>query len=156
MNGKRPAFDSAEQEAYLNLWRTYDRLSLVEDQTFEQIGITPQQYNLLRLLRSRAGQAVPTLELASQLVSRAPDITRMIDKLESAKLVARNKLETNRRVVQVSITPEGLALLERVKDQIINCHQKQLGHMSESDLAELVRLLKLARSPFENNAGRWK
>ncbi len=82
-------FDSAEQEAYLNLWRTYDRLRALEDECFAEFGLTAQQYNLLRLLRAARPGAVPTLKLVERLISRAPDVTRMLDKLEAAGLVAR-------------------------------------------------------------------
>ncbi len=64
-------FDSLEQEAFLNLWRTYDRLHLREEELFSRFDLTPQQYNALRLLRGEAGRKLPTLALAARLVSRA-------------------------------------------------------------------------------------
>src|SRR5450755_4254427 len=79
-SGRR--FDSLEQEVFLNLWRTYDRLRALEDELFSRYDLTPQQYNVLRLLKAEHPQALPTLVLANRLVSRAPDITRMLDKLE--------------------------------------------------------------------------
>src|SRR5678816_207074 len=74
-------FDSPQQEAYLNLWRTYDRLRLLEDELFARFDLTAQQYNALRLLRAAHPKKVATLSLAGRLVSRAPDITRLLDKL---------------------------------------------------------------------------
>ena len=65
-------FDSLEQEAFLNLWRTYDRLHLREEELFSHYDLTPQQYNALRLLRGEAGGKLATLALAARLVSRAP------------------------------------------------------------------------------------
>ena len=65
-------FDSPEQEAFLNLWRTYDRLRALEDDLFAGYDLTPQQYNVLRLLRAEYPGTVPTLTLADRLVSRAP------------------------------------------------------------------------------------
>ena len=102
-------FDSPEQEAFLNLWRTYDRLRALEDELFGRHGLTAQQYNALRLLRACHPESLPTLELAARLVSRAPDITRLLDKLEQRALVARDRLPENRRVVRVSITDAGRA-----------------------------------------------
>src|SRR3954465_74827 len=90
-------FDSPEQEVFLSLWRTYDRLRLLEDELFARFDLTPQQYNALRLLK--AGGPLETRALADRLVSRAPDITRMIDKLEARSLVARDRPPENRRVV---------------------------------------------------------
>src|SRR3954464_10924171 len=84
-------FDSPEQEAYLALWRTYDRLRALEDELFAGFNLTAQQYNLLRLLRAAHRKSVPTLALAERLVSRPPDVTRMIDKLEARDLLTRTR-----------------------------------------------------------------
>src|SRR5207249_139736 len=109
-----PRFDSLEQEVFLNLWRTYDRLRALEDELFGRYGLTPQQYNVLRLLRAQHPGAVPTLALAHRLVSRAPDITRMLDKLEQRGLVVRQRPAENRRVVLVGLTDAGVALLKEI------------------------------------------
>src|SRR5947208_3196295 len=84
-------FDSPQQETYLNLWRTYDRLRLLEDELFGRYDLTAQQYNALRLLKAAHPKKVPTLHLAGRLVSRAPDITRMVDKLVDRGLVERER-----------------------------------------------------------------
>ena len=84
-------FDSIEQEAYLALWRTYDRLRAMEDELFSRWELTAQQYNVLRLLKADHPEPVPTLGLVSRLVSRAPDVTRMLDKLEVRKLITRSR-----------------------------------------------------------------
>src|SRR6516162_2132351 len=111
---RRPHFDSAEQEAYLNLWRTYDRLRMLEDELFGRFGLTAQQYNALRLLRGSHPERLPTLAIAARLVSRAPDITRLIDRLAERGLVARERPADNRRVVLVGITDAGLDLLRQL------------------------------------------
>ena len=103
-----PTFDSPEQEAFLNLWRTYDRLRAFEDELFARFGLTPQQYNVLRLLQAAHPRPVPTLAVADRLVSRAPDITRMIDKLEAGGLVRRERPASDRRTVLVGVTAAGL------------------------------------------------
>jgi hypothetical protein len=79
-SSRRPPrrFDSPQQECYLNLWRTYDRLRMVEDELFLGHDLTAQQYNALRLLRAEHPAALPTLVLAGKLVSHAPDITRLV------------------------------------------------------------------------------
>lgn len=142
-------FDSPEQEAYLQLWRTYDRLREIEEQVFGKYQLTAQQYNALRVLKSLKGEPVPTSSLGSRLVSRAPDMTRMLDKLEERKLVARQRNQDNRRVVEVSITAAGTALLKKLAADVRNCSREQLGHMSASSLHHLVKLLKEARLPHE-------
>src|SRR5436309_4682082 len=96
---RRGGFDSLEQEVFLNLWRTYDRLRALEDELFGSHGLTPQQYNALRLLRAAYPGKVPTLSLGSKLISRAPDITRLLDKLNERGLIDRERPAGNRRVV---------------------------------------------------------
>src|SRR5438128_9540262 len=123
-------FDSLEQEVFLNLWRTYDRLRAFEDELFGRYDLTPQQYNALRLLRREYPNTMPTLLLARRLVSRAPDITRLLDKLEQRGLIERERPVDNRRVVRVGITPVGRALLRELQEPLRACHAQQLGHLS--------------------------
>jgi DNA-binding MarR family transcriptional regulator len=148
-------FDSPEQEAFLNLWRTYDRLRALEDELFGRQDLTAQQYNALRLLRARHPGGLPTLALAARLVSRAPDITRLLDRLADRGLIARTRLADNRRVVEVSITPAGLELLAQLDTQVRACHQRQLGHLQPAELHSLVDLLRRARQPHETTDGEW-
>ncbi len=144
-------FDSPEQEAFLNLWRTYDRLRALEDELFAGFELTPQLYNLLRLLKAARPDAVPTLALADRLVSRAPDVTRMLDKLEARGLVSRVRSAEDRRSVLVEATDAGLALLARIAAPLRACHAKQLGHLAPNDLERLTELLKAARAPHETS-----
>jgi len=148
-------FDSLEQEVFLNLWRTYDRLRALEDELFTNYDLTPQQYNALRLLRGQHPGTMPTLTLADRLVSRAPDITRMLDKLEERGLIERQRLAENRRVVRVGISDAGQALLDEIAGPLRECHQRQLGHLSRVQLKELSALLRVARGPHEEEGGSW-
>jgi DNA-binding MarR family transcriptional regulator len=148
-------FDSLEQEVFLNLWRTYDRLRAWEDELFRGFDLTPQQYNVLRLLAAARPEPIPTLVLADRLVSRAPDITRMLDKLEQAGLVGRIRPPENRRQVLVSITDAGRKLLDAVAEPLRDCHAKQLGHLTKTELKQLIALLRAARQPHEPPDGCW-
>lgn len=148
-------FDSLEQEAYLNLWRTYDRLRTLEDELFGRHDLAAQQYNALRLLRGARPERLPTLALASRLISRAPDITRLLDKLEERGLIARERLPENRRVVLVGITDAGLMLLAELDAAVRACHDQQLGHMRAGDLRTLNELLRAARKPHEAAESEW-
>jgi DNA-binding MarR family transcriptional regulator len=148
-------FDSLEQEVFLNLWRTYDRLRAFEDALFERFDLTPQQYNALRVLRSVHPTKLNTLELAARLVSRAPDITRLLDKLEQRGLIERDRPAENRRIVRVGITEAGVGLLEAMREPILECHARQLGHLTQLQLRELVTLLRSARAPHEELEGAW-
>ena len=157
MSSSRPRrFDSPQQEVYLSLWRTYDRLRMLEDKLFAQHGLTAQQYNALRLLKAEHPSTLPTLALASRLVSHAPDITRLLDRLVDAGLVVRERMADNRRVVQVGITEAGLALLKRLEEPVRRCHKAQLGHLSTEQLRSLVELLRASRSPHEEADSAWR
>jgi DNA-binding MarR family transcriptional regulator len=149
-------FDSLEQEVFLNLWRTYDRLRALEDELFGQYDLTPQQYNALRLLRGEYPATVPTLLLARRLVSRAPDITRLLDKLERRGLIRRDRPAADRRTVRVGITASGLALLRSLQEPLRTCHARQLGHLPPAELERLVALLRAAREPHEDPDGSWR
>ena len=148
-------FDSLEQEAFLSLWRTYDRLRALEDELFLRYELTPQQYNVLRLLKGVHPEKSQTLALANRLVSRAPDITRMLDKLEIRGLIVRERPEDNRRTVRVGITDAGLKLLEEIGGPLRRCHERQLGHMQPEALRQLVGLLRAARAPHEGARSVW-
>ncbi|TWT72882.1 MarR family winged helix-turn-helix transcriptional regulator [Allorhodopirellula solitaria] len=145
-----PSYDSLEQEVFLNLWRTYDRLKLMEDEVFGRVGLSAQQYNALRLLRSVHPAAMPTLVLGGRLISRAPDMTRLLDRLEKKGLLLRERKPENRRVVEVRITEKGTQLLDEVHDAVQECHQQQLGHLNRKDLRQMVDLLRQARQPHED------
>jgi DNA-binding MarR family transcriptional regulator len=149
-------FDSPEQEAYLALWRAYDRLRALEDELFARWDLTAQQYNVLRLLRADHPEPVPTLRLVGRLVSRAPDVTRMLDKLEARGLISRTRSTADRRAVLVGITEPGVALLDEIADPLRDCHARQLGHLAPDELASLTALLKRARGPHEPDDSPWK
>lgn len=149
-------FDSPEQEAFLGLWRTFDRLRALEDELFASHDLTPQQYNALRLLRAAHPGKLRTLELATHLVSRAPDITRLLDKLAERGLVERDRPAHNRREVHVGITAEGVKLLEALRGPLRQCHARQLGHLSRDELTQLTALLRAARLPHEDADSNWR
>jgi DNA-binding MarR family transcriptional regulator len=149
-------FDSLEQEVFLSLWRTYDRLRALEDELFGRYELTPQQYNALRLLASQHPNKLRTLDLSARLVSRAPDITRLLDKLEQRGLIERDRPADNRRVVHIGITEAGLVLLRELSEPLRECHVRQLGHLSQKELKELAALLRTARLPHEDAASSWR
>ncbi len=150
-----PRFDCLEQEAFLNLWRTYDRLRAVEESLFTQHKLSAQQYNALRLLRGVHPHSMPTLALGAKLISRAPDMTRLLDKLERRQLIARERRNENRRVVEVAITEEGLQLLARLDEPVQAVAKQQLGHLGDPELRQLVELLHCARTPHEVADSIW-
>ena len=145
----RRRYDSLEQEAYLNLWRTYDRLKAIEEEVFAPVGLSAQQYNTLRLLKAAAPGTLTVQGIGSRLISRAPDMTRLLDRLEDRGWIRRERRADNRRVVDVAITPAGVELLSQLATAVRECHRRQLGHLSAEQLRQFIALLTEARSAHE-------
>jgi DNA-binding MarR family transcriptional regulator len=143
---KRHPFDSPEEEAALNLARTFDWQAAAFAHLFKEHRLSGSQYNVLRILRGE-GTPLPCLEVASRMITKLPDITRLVDRLEDAGLVERTRTTEDRRLVLIRITDAGRGLLARLDEPIKALHRRQLGHLSQEELAELNRLLVKARSP---------
>jgi DNA-binding MarR family transcriptional regulator len=149
---KRRPFDSAEQEAALSIARTADRFGICFTRLFREFGLTPSQYNVLRILRGE-GQPLPILEVADRMLTSAPGITGLIDRLEAMGLLVRERSTEDRRVVYVAITPRGIDLLAKLDEPVIALHKRLMGHLGTAELRELIRLLDKAREPLDE-AGR--
>lgn len=147
-----PRFDSLEQEAFLQLWRTYDRLRELDERLFARHGLSPQQYNALRILHAADPQPLASSVLGSRLVSRAPDMTRLLDKLEEQGFVQRRRSLTNRRIVEVGITDRGRAVVAVLAEHVRQCGREQLGHLDRETLRDFITLLKQAREPHDRDA----
>src|SRR4029078_11874944 len=118
---KRRPFDSPEQEATLNIARTADRFGICFARRFREYGLTPSQYNVLRILRGE-GKPLPILEVADRLIAAVPGITGLIDRLEGRGLVTRERSTEDRRVVYVAITRKALDLLARLDGPVDALH----------------------------------
>ena len=145
---KAKPFDALEQEAMLNLARTWDVLAgEMATEVFKPAGLSATQYNVLRILRGAgAGEHLACGEIADRMIARDPDMTRLLDRLEKRKLVSRCRKPDDRRVVAVRITDAGLKLLADLDPNVLAAHRKQLGHMGEQDLKQLIALLEKART----------
>lgn len=137
---KRTPFEFLEHEVSLNLIRTEDHLRAAFTELFKRFGISSPQYNVLRILRGH-GRPLPSLDIGEQMITRVPDTTRLIDRLEAAGLVERHRTREDRRVVLVRITDKGLDLLTRLDEPVTALHKKQLAHLTRAELQELNRLL---------------
>mgnify|MGYP002624858677 FL=1 len=143
---KRHPFDMLEEEAALNLLRTHDYRQTRVTKLFREFGLTPSQYNVLRILRGEGGP-LPSLEIADRMIQAVPAITGLIDRLEKTGLVKRRRCEEDRRVVYVEITKEALALLRKIDRPLKELHRSTFAHMTEAELRELIRLLEKVREP---------
>ena len=141
---KRP-FESLEQEAALNLLRTNDQLQIRFTRLFRQFQLTPSQYNVLRILRGE-GKPLPILEIANRTVTIVPGITGLIDRLEEAGLVHRDRCAEDRRVVYVTLTEKAKKTLAKIDQPLLDLHQRLLSGLTSAELRELNRLLEKARA----------
>ena len=147
---KRP-FESLEEEAALNLVRTSDQSQIRFARLLRGYGLSsPTQYNILRILRGE-GKPLPILEIASRTVTVVPGITGLIDRLEQAGFVSRMRCEKDRRVIYVALTDQGTKTLADLDEPLRALHRKLMGHMSPSDLKDLVRLLEKLREPWTDS-----
>jgi MarR family 2-MHQ and catechol resistance regulon transcriptional repressor len=144
---KRHPFATPTEEAILNLFRTSDQIQLRFARVFGAHGLTPSQYNVLRILRGE-GKPLPCLEIAGRMVTRVPAITGLIDRLEAKGLVRRERSADDRRVVFVAINAKALDLLAELDEPLGNLHAQLLGHLKQGELQELIRLLEKARGPL--------
>lgn len=142
---KKGDFVSLDEELYLNILRTGDRLQICFERLFRDYGLTPAQYNVLRILRGE-GAPLPILEIASRTIAAVPGITGLIDRLEKAGFVERRRCSEDRRVIYVAITAAGLKVLSRLDDPLAATHAQLLGHLSRDDKKEAIRLLEKCRA----------
>lgn len=144
---QRRPFKSAEEEALLSVERTAVVLLHRLAETFKPFDVTPAQYNVLRILRGAGAEGLCRNDIRDRLVAQVPDVTRLLDRLEEAQLVARERGSDDRRMVTTRITRQGLKLLERLDAPVADAQRRALGHMSATQLRTLIDLLALARSP---------
>jgi DNA-binding MarR family transcriptional regulator len=142
-------FDSLQSEVYLNLARTADVLQRWEMELLKPVDLTPSTYNILRILRGAGPDGHRCADIGARMITRDPDVTRLLDRLEKRGLVKRARESTDRRVVTSRITNAGLALLATLDEPIEAAQRKILGHMSRADLEHLNRLLEAARAQEE-------
>jgi DNA-binding MarR family transcriptional regulator len=143
---QRKPFESLQQEVFLEVLRTGNAMvhDLVE--LLRPHGLTQPQYNVLRILRGAEPDGLPTGEVGDRMVvSREPDVTRLLVRMEEHGLVARERRANNRRFVNVRITRDGLRVLKALDAPISMMHRRQLEHMTRRELESLAGLLERAR-----------
>jgi DNA-binding MarR family transcriptional regulator len=134
-----------EEAAFLDLLRTTDMLSRGLINVLKAEDLSSTQYNVLRILRG-APEGLPCGEIANRMITRDPDVTRLLDRLEKRSLISRCRETQDRRTVMVRITAAGLKLLARLDKPVQDGHRRQLGHLGGEQLKTLTELLRVARS----------
>lgn len=139
-------FTSVEEEVILALHRTADQLAAPMHDVLKQAGLSPSQYNVLRILRGSAGEPLPCGEISDRMIRRDPDLTRLLDRLETRGLVTRTRGVDDRRVVRATITEEGLKLLASLDAAVEENVKAPLAHVAEARLKLLLEILEEARA----------
>lgn len=142
---KRRPLACPEEAAFLELARTTDMLSRGLVRILKIEDVSPTQYNVLRILRGTP-EGLPCGEIAARMITRDPDVTRLLDRLEKRGLISRCRETEDRRMVMARITPDGLRVLAQLDEPVVEAHRRQLGHLGVEQLQALCELLKSARA----------
>jgi len=140
-------FASVEEEAILNLMRTADFIERAFQQKMRGWGLTSTQYNVLRILRGAPEEGLTCAAIGARMIAADPDITRLLGRLKRVKLIQQHRDRMDHRVVWTQITAAGLNLLHGMDPAMRRLPVELLGHMKAAEVAEMIRLLELARQP---------
>ena len=140
-------FSSLEEEALLNLLRTADCLQRGFHSKTRSFGVTSTQYNVLRILRGAQPQGLTCSAIGQRMITAEPDITRLLARLKTLKLIRQQRDKQDRRVLWTQISATGLELLHAMDPVIEKAPNEMLGHLDEAELSVLIRLLESARKP---------
>ena len=141
-------FALLSEEAALNIMRTADTLMLKATDLLKPYGLSPTQYNVLRILRGAGAAGVTCKDIGSRMITRDPDVTRLVDRLEKRRLATRGRAKEDRRFVTTRLTKAGLALTNKLDQPVQELHQKLMKRMTAQRLGQLVQLLEAVRSGF--------
>lgn len=147
---KQKKFRSPFQKLALNLMYTTKWLEYKQLESFKEYDITPQQYNVLRILRGQQGNPIKVSDITERMLDKSSNTSRLVDKLLAKNLAKRTSCESDRRAVDVVITEEGLALL-KVLDPFIEEWENRFNIISEEEAEQMSALLDKLRE-HENQA----
>jgi DNA-binding MarR family transcriptional regulator len=141
--GETPAL---EQRVFVHLVKTETEKMFELASLLRRHGLSEPQYNVLRILRGAGKEGLPCGRISDRMLTRLPDITRLVDRLEGAGYVARARPHEDRRVIVIRITAKGLRLLAGLDEPILQLHGEQFSELTNAELRELERLLIKART----------
>lgn len=146
-----PHMNSASNQALLGLLRAASSCEEMIDRILKREGLSRPQFNVLRVLGEADDQGLPCLEIGARMITRVPDVTRLVDRLVDHGYVCRERSVSDRRVVRVRLLSKGLIVLDRVRPIVEDAVSRTLGHLGEDRLRELTALLDDARSFVEDS-----
>lgn len=135
-------FALREEEAFLNLGRTWEHLQGRVAELLKEFGLTPTQYNMLRILRGAGEDGLTCSQATERMISPDPDVTRLLDRLETRKLIRRERSTADRRIVVTRITPEGLALAGRIDAPMRALVRAMFSGLGEKKVGALIGMLE--------------
>jgi len=139
-------FKTVEEEALLSIARTAALLEHAGAEALKPFDLTITQYNVLRILRGAGEVGLCRNEVGERLVTQVPDVTRLLDRMESGGLINRRRNNDDRRYVATHITDKGLKLLEKIDRELPALHARLLGHVGQKRLRDLIGLLEDVRN----------
>lgn len=138
-------FASLEQEAHLSVIRTAAILADEVDQFLRPFGITGTQYNVLRILRGAEPDGLCRNEVRDRMLTRMPDMTRLLDRMEDAGLVVRARERDDRRMVRTRIADQGTKLLSDIDDAVQTAHKSRFAKLTQEELRTVIEILAKVR-----------
>lgn len=142
-------FSSLEEEAFIAIMRTSDKLQQVLVDFLKPHGLSPTQFNALRILRGAGEAGLPCSEIGGRMINHDPDITRLLDRLEQRDFVQRQRDQKDRRIHVARITRQGLDVLKTLDRPIEQFHRELMPEVGESSLKSLIRILEKVRETSE-------
>ena len=130
-----------EDQLFVAILKAADFLSQEANQLIKAAGLTAAQYNVLRILRGAEPDGLPCRGVAERMISRDPDMTRLLDRMEKHNLITRQRQKDDRRIIKTRVTPEGLKVLKKLDRPVHDLHQRQFHHMTAASLKQLAALL---------------
>jgi DNA-binding MarR family transcriptional regulator len=140
----KPFSPGLEGKLFVALLRLSDRLAQDAELLIKSHGLTATQYNVLRILRGAGPEGLPCKRIGDRMISRDPDMTRLLDRMEKRSLITRERQTEDRRVITTRITPAGLEILKKLDAPVDELHKKQFRHIPAAKLKALADTIEEA------------
>ena len=131
-----------EDQIFVSLLKAADSLAQEAERLLKSAGLTGAQYNVLRILRGAEPDGMLCRGIAERMISRDPDMTRLLDRMEKHAWITRQRQKDDRRVIKTRVTAEGLNVLKKLDQTVHDLHERQFSHMSVARLRQLAELLE--------------